>query len=397
MNDFTDAEIDALRWATPGCTHVAHFNHSGASLPSQGTLDAIVAQLQREALSGPMEAANENGQLLENTRQAAARLLNAETHSIAFTSSGSTAWGMAFNALGNWHPGERILVSRHEWGGNLACMARAVEAGATLEVIPCESDGTVSVDALEKMIDNRVRLIALTWLPANGGLINPAQLIGEVAQRHGIPYFIDAGQAVGQLPCDVQALRCDVLKSAGRKFLRGPRGTALLYIKPDFVPRLTPALVDVQSGPWDGQAFGLRDDARRFETSELSWALLAGLGNALKEANALGLGKISRRITALSRSLRESLQNIAGIELHDLGSADQRSGIVSFNLKGWDAFELKEHLNTEGINIGANAVPYTPLDMQARGLNSIARISVSHWNNQQDIERLLNRLRGLAR
>ena len=78
------------------------------------------------------------------------------------------------------------------------------------------------------MLDERVRLIALTWLPANGGLINPAAAIGEVARRHGIAYFVDAAQAVGQLPVDVARIGCDVLSGAGRKALRGPRGTGLL-------------------------------------------------------------------------------------------------------------------------------------------------------------------------
>ncbi|RUP85664.1 aminotransferase class V-fold PLP-dependent enzyme, partial [Corynebacterium propinquum] len=164
--------------------------------------------------------------LVEKARQAAGQLLNAPASSIAFASSGSTAWSMAFQALGAWQPGDRILVGRQAWGGNLASMDLAVQAGARVEVIPCDESGAVCPIALESMIDANVKLIDLTWLPANGGLINPAQAIGAVARRHGIPYLIDAGQAVGQLPVDVQALHCDVLKSAGRKHLRGPRGTA---------------------------------------------------------------------------------------------------------------------------------------------------------------------------
>ncbi len=277
-------DLSRLRAATPGCAQVIHFNHAGASLPSQATLDAVIEQLQHEALGGPMEAADNRVQ--ERARNAAAALLNAQPEDIAFASSGSAAWSQAFNALGPWQLGERILVGRHEWAGNLACMAEAVKAGARLEVIPCDAHGAVDPQALAQMIDGQVRLIALTWLPANGGLINPAAQIGSVARRHGIPYFIDAGQALGQLPCDVQALQCDVLKGAGRKFLRGPRGTALMYIRPHFLQRLLPMQRDVLSAPWDGKRFTLRDDARRFETSEVSLALLAGLANALEEYNA---------------------------------------------------------------------------------------------------------------
>lgn len=387
-------DLSRLRAATPGCAQVIHFNHAGASLPSQATLDAVTEQLQREALGGPMEAADNRVQ--ERARHAAAALLNAHPEDIAFASSGSAAWSQAFNALGPWQPGERILVGRHEWAGNLACMAEAVKAGARLEVIPCDAHGAVNPQALAQMIDGQVRLIALTWLPANGGLINPAAQIGCVARRHGIPYFIDAGQALGQLTCDVQDLQCDVLKGAGRKFLRGPRGTALMYIRPQFLQRLLPVQRDVLSAPWDGKRFTLRDDARRFETSEVSLALLAGLANALEEYNRLGAIPIRQRIERLSNRLRQRLKAIPGLTLRDLGAANQQSGLIAFTLEGWDSVALKQALAERRINIGANGVAYTPLDMQARGLTNIARVAVSYLNTQEEIDVLLENLTELA-
>ncbi|AOE78151.1 class V aminotransferase [Pseudomonas lurida] len=387
-------DVQHLRDETPGCqSGIVHFNHAGASLPSQATLDAIIEQLQREARDGPMEAGEHGAVLAEKARRAAAQLLKAPASSIAFASSGSTAWSMAFQALGPWQPGDRILVGRHEWGGNLASMELAVQAGARVEVIPCDDSGAACPLALQAMIDARVKLIDLTWLPANGGLINPAQAIGEVARRHAIPYFIDAGQAVGQVPVDVQALHCDVLKSAGRKHLRGPRGTALLYVRGDFLERLSPAQRDVFSAPWTDQGFDLRNDARRFETSETSFALLAGLGNALQEMNRLGIERVWERVSRTSERIREALRGMAGVTLHDLGT--RQSGLIAFNLAGWDAFELKRRLGLKRINIGANGVAYTPLDMQARGLESVARVSVSPLNNDHDIELLLAALREL--
>ena len=356
-------EVQRLRDATPGCqSGIVHFNPAGASLPSQATLDAIIEQLQREARDGPMEAGEQGAVLVEKARRAAALLLNAPVASIAFASSGSTAWSLAFQALGPWQPGDRILVGRHEWGGNLASMDLAVQAGARVEVIPCDETGAVCPLALESMVDAHVKLIDLTWLPANGGLINPAQAIGEVARRHAIPYFIDAGQAVGQVPVDVQALQCDVLKSAGRKHLRGPRGTALLYVRPGFLERLNPTQRDVFSAPWTAQGFDLRNDARRFETSETSFALLAGLGNALQEMNHLGIERAWETMSQTAERIREALRGISGITLHDLGT--QQSGLIAFNLAGWDAFELKRRLGLKRINIGANG------DRKSTRLNS---------------------------
>lgn len=208
-----------------------------------------------------MEAGEHGEVLLEKARSAAGQLLNAPASSIAFASSGSTAGSMAFQALGRWQPGDRILVGRHQWGGKLASMELAVQRGARIEVIPCDDSGAACPLALASMIDAHVKLIDLTWLPANGGLINPAQAIGDVVRRHAIPYFTGAGQAVGQMPVDVQALQCDVLKSAGRKHLRGQRGTALLYVRPAFLERLKPAQRDVFSAPWTAQGFDMRNDA----------------------------------------------------------------------------------------------------------------------------------------
>ena len=162
------------------------------------------------------------------------------------------------------------------------------------------------------------------------------------------------------------------------------------------MPRLQPTQLDVLSAPWDGEGFALRGDARRFETSEVSVALLAGLANALEECNDLGLAKIRQRIDTLSQQVREQLKTIPGLELHNLGPTEHQSGLIAFTLKGWDSVELKQRLAQHGINIGANGVAYTPLDMRARRLESIARIALSYLNTEEEIEVLLGILRKLT-
>ncbi|CAB3722071.1 hercynylcysteine sulfoxide lyase [Achromobacter ruhlandii] len=393
----TPAALDALRAAAPGTRTTVHFNHAGASLPSTATLEAIQAHLRREAEQGPMEAGVAARAQTDQARQLAARLLNAQPDEIALTGGNSPGWGAAFAALGPWRAGDRILVGRHEWGGNLAAMRLATQhTGATIETIPSDDSGCVDPAALQAMLDERVRLVALTWLPANGGLINPAAAIGRVTRAAGVPYFIDAAQAVGQLPVDVAEVGCDVLSGAGRKALRGPRGTGLLYVRRDFLPRLAPAFVDTYSAPLgaDGQP-QLRGDAARFESAEASLALRAGLANALREALDIGLDAIRARIDTVAQALRAGLTAIDGIEVLDQGR--ERSGLVSFNLAGLEAGAVQRALAAQGITIGSNGVPYTPLDMQARGLAQIARASVSYLTRDDEIERLLDALRTLAR
>ncbi len=393
----TPSAVEALRARTPGAQTTVHFNHAGSSLPSAATLQAIHAHLQREATQGPMEAGVASRELTEQARVLAARLLNADVGEIALTGGNSPGWGAAFAALEPWRAGDRILVGRHEWGGNLAAMRlKAQRAGATLETIPSDDSGCVDAQALEAMLDERVRLIALTWLPANGGLINPAAAVGNVARRHGIPYFVDAAQAVGQLPVDVAQIGCDVLSGAGRKALRGPRGTGLLYVRRGFLDQLTPAFVDTHSAPLgaDGEPV-LRQDAARLESAEASLALRCGLANALQEALDIGLPAIRARVDATAQALRAELATIPGIAVLDQGR--ERSGLVSFNLAGQDAVSVQRAMAAQGITIGSNGVPYTPLDMQARGLTQIARASVSYLTNDAEIDRLLEGLRALAR
>jgi len=389
-------DIEVLRAATPGCATSIHFNHAGASLMSAATLAAVTEQLRREALYGPHEASVAVQGRLDQARADAARLLNATPAEIAFTSSGSAGWGLAFAALPPLRAGDRILVGRQEWGGNLATMQRAAaRSGARIEVIPCCEDGSVDPDALAGMIDERVRLVALTWLPANGGLINDATAIGRVTRAAGIPYFVDAGQALGQLPADVEAIGCDVLKGAGRKHLRGPRGTAILYVRTSFRQQLDPVFSDVLSAPWTAQGPAPRGDARIFETSEHAVALLLGLGVALHEALALGVPAIREQIDLTARRLREELAAIAGVTIRDLGQ--QRSGLVSFTVGDLDVNAVKNQLASAGISVGANGPAYTPFDMEARGLAGIVRASVSYLTSEQDIERLLAAVHDIAR
>lgn len=387
----TPAQVEELRAQTPGCDSVVHFNHAGASLPSRGMLDTIIAHLEDEARLGPMEAALRATDRLDAVRHETAALLNARPHEIAFGPSGSALWGAAFAALPPFVPGDRILVGRQEWGGNLATMkATAARTDATIETMPVREDGGVDAERLAELIDHRVRLISLTWLPANGGLINDAAAVGRLARAAGIPYFIDAGQAVGQIPADVTTLHCDVLKAAGRKHLRGPRGTALLYASERLLPSLQPVTLDVLSAPLVEGEPRIRPDARRFETSEHAVALRLGLGSAIAEARQIGIEAIRTRISGLAARLRQALATLPDVSVLDLGG--EKSGIVSFALAGRSAAAVQKQLADRGIHIGANGVAYTPLDMTARGLTEIARASLSYLSTEAEIDRLCEAL-----
>lgn len=392
----TTWDIARLRADTPGAAGVAFFNHAGSSPMSNRTRAAIAGHFEREAQDGAMEAAVIAAPLLDAARASAATLLNAPSaNDVAFMPSASAGTGLVFAAMPLLKPGDRILVGRHEWGGNASTYAAAAaRAGATLEVIPCSDDGSVDAQALARMLDQRVRLVALTWIPANGGLVNDAQAVGAVTSAANVPFVIDAGQALGHIPVDVQALRCDALMGTARKYLRGPRGTAVLYARPSFVAALTPAFLDVQSGPWTDGGPVPREDARVFETIEAPFALLMGLGAALQQANELGVARIDARVQALAGTLRDGLRRIPGVSVQDLGT--RQCGLVSFTVAGMGLAEVRQRLAAERLVVGGNGVAYTPFDMTARGLREIVRASISYFNTEEEIQRLVATIERLA-
>lgn len=380
--------VTALRAETPGCAELIHFNNASCALPSQRMLTVIRDHLMREAMDGPSEAGLAVADAVQGVRHAAARLLNAEDGEIALMGSGSQAWGMVFASLPPLRQGDRVLIGRHEWGGNVASLQRAVApSGATLEVIPCDEYGLVSPQALAAMMDSRVRLVSLTWCPATNGLINPAAEIGQITRAAGVPYMIDAGQALGQLPIDVRALNCDMLKGAGRKALRGPRGTAVLYVRRQFLDRLDPPWVDVLAAPWQDDRGTLRADARRFESSENPFALQLGLGEALRQTLAIGVPAIRAHIRTMADVVRAGLAALPTVTLHD-GGVD-RSGLVTFSVAGRSAVEVRDILARQRITVGAIAAAYTPLDMKARGLTEVVRASVGMLTTPEECTALV--------
>src|SRR6266540_2993806 len=196
-------DLERARAETPGCRRVLHFNNAGAGLPPRPVLDAVLGHLELEATVGGYEAEERKHAEIERTYKALAALIGCKPRELAVVENATRAWDMAFYAMG-FAPGDRILVARAEYASNvIAAWQVARRTGASVEVIPDDEHGQLSVEALTEMLDERVRLIAITHVPTQGGLVNPAAAVGGVAQEAGVPYLLDACQSVGQLPVDV--------------------------------------------------------------------------------------------------------------------------------------------------------------------------------------------------
>jgi selenocysteine lyase/cysteine desulfurase len=322
-----------------------------------------------------------------------ASLVGGRPDEVALVESATRAWDMAFYALAaTFAPGDVVLTSRSEYASNvLAALQVARRTGATVEVVPDDGDGAFSVDALRDRLATGppVRLVALSWIPTQSGLVNPAAAVGAVTRAAGIPYLLDACQAVGQLPIDVDALGCDFLSATGRKYLRAPRGTAFLYVRRPWIERLEPPFVDVHAARWTANStYTVRADARRFESWEHSVAARLGLGAAVDEARTLGADAIASRVVALGASLRAQLAEVPGVTLHDRGR--ELCGIVTFTVEGVDPFALAGSLRDGGINISVSTVDFARFDFEARGLVALDRASVHYYNTEDELTRFVD-------
>jgi len=389
-------DITKARRDTPSCEKIIHFNNAGASLMPKCVADAVIGHLRLEELRGGYEAAAINQERIVRVYAAAAEMLNCSPGEIAVVENATRAWDMAFYSI-PFKEGDRILTSMAEYASNyIAFLQISRRTGAVIEVIPNDEYGQVSLNALEEMIDERARLIAVTHIPTNGGLINPAAEIGRIAKKHGVLYLLDACQSVGQMELDVVDLGCDFLSATGRKFLRGPRGTGFLYARKELLPCLEPVFLDLHAALWTAPGeYVIRPDARRFENWETNYAGKLGLAAALDYALFWGLDNIQTRVFSLADSLRDGLGAIPGVTVRDMGL--KKCGIVSFTADSRSPDEIKTYLAGNGINVSVSGASSTRLDMTERGIVSLVRASVHYYNTEEEADRLCHLLKNFLK
>jgi selenocysteine lyase/cysteine desulfurase len=387
-------DVERARAETPGCAHVLHLNNAGSSLPPQPVLDAVIGHLELEGRIGGYEAHETNEEAIERFYGATAELIGARPSEIAFCSSATRAWDMAFYAF-PFERGDRILTSVADYISNyIAYLQVARRDGVEVVTVPNDEHGQISVDALRDRVDERVKLIAVTHVPTNGGLVNPVAEIGSVARDAAIPYLVDACQSAGQMPLDVDAIGCDALSATGRKFVRGPRGTGFLYVRSGLLERLDPPMADMRAADWTApDRYELRPDGRRFEEWEQDYAGKAGLARAIDYALAWGVESIWERVHALGERLRSSLDELARVTTHDAGI--ERCGIVTFAVDRVPAGEVKRVLAEQRVNVTVSAPSSAVIDSLERRLPDLVRASPHYYNTEAELDRLVDAVAAL--
>jgi selenocysteine lyase/cysteine desulfurase len=394
-----DTQLRRWREDTPGCGRLNHLNNAGAALMPRPVHDAIRGHLDLEAETGGYEAEDAAAGAIRDTYADLARLLGAgRPENVAIVENATVAVSQALSAF-DFHPGDVLVTTHNDYTSNqIMYLSLAERCG--LEVLRADDlpEGGVDPDSVRRLAAHpRCRLVALTWIPTNSGLVQPAEEVGAICEAAGVPYLVDACQAVGQLPVDVARLGCDFLAGTARKFLRGPRGIGFLYVADRALERgMAPLFPDMHgAGLVSEDRFELAPGASRFENWEFPVALVLGLGAAARYALEEGVAAGSPRTLALGAQLRERIAALPGIEVADAGA--HKCAIVTVEARGRDARDLMLALRRAGINTSAANRGTGPLSKLDEPRRPLLRISPHYYNTQDEIDRFLGALDELLR
>jgi selenocysteine lyase/cysteine desulfurase len=379
-------DLDRWRADTPGCQDRIHLNNAGAALPPQSVLGTMQRHLAREAEIGGYEAADEAAPRVRDVYGLLGAVIGAPARNVAIVENATVAVSQALSAF-DFRPGDVLVTSRCDYPSNqLMYVSLARRTGLVVHRADDLPEGGVDPESVRQLVRNpRCRLVVLTWVPTNSGLIQAAEAVGAVCAEAGIPFILDACQSVGQMPIDVTRLKCDYLAGTARKFLRGPRGIGFLYISERALAKgAYPLYVDMRGAEWTAaDEFILADGARRFENWEFAYALVLGMGEAARYALAVGDAGFTRT-RALAAELRAKLQALPNVRVYDRGA--ELCAIVTIAVAGHEPDVLKLQLRARGINVSVTDRDDGVLDLETKGVTALLRLSPHYYNTVAELD-----------
>ncbi|MDF2191415.1 aminotransferase class V-fold PLP-dependent enzyme [Paraflavitalea sp. CAU 1676] len=393
---FSDRELQQFRRDTPGAKRVIHFNNAGAGLMPDSVLQVQLDHLQLEATMGGYEAAAWQGDLIKAFYTEAGLLFNCRADQIAFTASATDAYTRALSSI-PFEKGDVILTDRDDFVSNqIQFLSLQKRLGVVIVHIDNAALGGVNVQDLEaKLHRYRPRLLAITHVPTNSGLVQPVEAIAAVYRSYvnlhpgKTWYILDACQSAGQMKLDVQALGCDFLSVTCRKFLRGPRGTGALYISDNALRAgLEPLFIDMRGAEWTSKdRYRQQPDAKRFEDWEFNYATVIGTMEAIAYCRSIGEDRIWQQVQWLSGMMREALGRLSRVRVLDRGPV--LGGLVTFHIAGGDPVETVQALHRRKINVVPSYRAFGVLDFDEKGVGWAIRASPHYYNTKEEIDRFM--------
>jgi len=329
-------------------------------------------------------------QRMENVRTLAARFINARTpEELVFVRGTTEGINLVANSWGNRNvaAGDNIIITAMEHHANIVPWQMLCErTGAELRVIPINQDGTLQLEALAGLLDDRTRLVAVTHVSNVLGTENPLADIIAQAHQQGAKVLVDGAQAVMHHAVDVQALDCDFYVFSAHK-LYGPTGIGILYAKEAILQAMPPwegggamiASVSLTEGttwakaPW------------RFEAGTPNTGAIIGFGAAMEYVTALGLDAIAEYEQGLMQYALKALADVPDLTLY--GPAD-RLGVIAFNLGNHHAYDVGSFLDNYGVAVRTGHHCAMPL-MAFYQVPAMCRASLVMYNTQEEVDRLV--------
>ena len=374
---------DALRRSEfPVTERWAYFDHAAVAPLPRRSGDILRAWADDQERNGVVHWPDWERKL-EATRSRIAQLLNAEAEEIAFV--GSTTQGIGLVAEGfPWRPGDSVVTAAEEYPSNIYPWMNLASRGVVLRTVPSR-DGRIWVEDLAEAIDQTTRILTISHVEFASGFRNDLDALGELCRGRGVALFVDAIQGLGPLTIDVKRTPIDFLAADGHKWLLGPEGAGILFVRRDWIERLRPlgvgwhSVVTPYTAP--GIDFTLKPNAQRWEGGSFNMPGLQALGASLELLMELGPDAVSGRILDRARRVRESAR-AAGWHVYGSDRPSDLSGIVALERPGTDPDRFVRELRGRGIALASR-----------RGR---VRVSPHVYNDDEDLGRLADALRAGA-
>lgn len=383
----TDARVGALREQLPAVHASGYFNTGSNGPIPRVSYEAAEEAMRRELDQGRIVPGAYQDNRDRNRRVAAlaAEMFGADDDEIALTHSASEGLNAALMGM-TWDAGDEVVSTREEHPGLLLPLSLlAHRHGVVTRYADIGDGGSGVVEALERQITLRTRVIALSHVLWSTGAVLPLREIADLARGNELMVIVDAAQSAGQVPVDLHELGIDAYAMAGQKWLCGPESTGLLYVRRDRFPDIAPTYA--RYGQFEASGYFLpAAGAMRYEIGEFYSPAIAAQAAALAWLrDDVGLDWAYNRIATLGADFRDRLTRIDGVTV--VTPAEAMAGLVNFAVAGMAPQEVAARLYERGYTI--RYVDYKPCTVSARA-------SVGWWNTEEEVAGLAGAVADLA-
>ncbi len=389
-------DIDSLRADTPGCDRYIHLNNAGAGLMPRPVLNAIKTYLDLESEIGGYEAADLKAKEINEFYSEGAALFNCKPDNVAFTTNATDAYSRALSSV-LFKKGDSILTSVNDYISNqIAFISLANRFGIRISRVPNLENGMIDLDAAFGLIrEQKPKLVAISHVPTNSGVIQPVREIGKICRESEVLYLVDACQSMGQLNVDFSDIGCDFMSGTMRKFMRGPRGAGILLVSDRALDKgCEPLFIDMRGASWTSDNnYESLDSAKRFEDWEFGYGLMMGSIEAIKYIRKIGIDRIEKQARFLADHTRDRIRKLDNIRIIDDG--DNLCGILTLHNPNWDMKDLQKLLRDHHINHSISLREYGVIHYKAKNVEWALRISPHYYNTVEEIDKFINVLEHL--